>query len=147
MAEDDDNEDPDGRDGAMRPLQQFLNMITKKISVTQDDDYLAPFPYTAPSLWWRKSETEVAGIQWVDGIGVAGRDAPMVPSHCQIQQFLISKKVPATQDDNFLALILYTAPPHGGGSQKRRWWGFNGWMGGVGGYGLEVVGVSRGWGC
>ena len=66
MAEGDDDEDPDGWDGTMSLIQQFLN--TKEVSATQDDDFLAPIPYTAPP-WWRKSENEVAGIQRVDGIG------------------------------------------------------------------------------
>ena len=80
----------------------------------------------------------------MDGIGVEGRDAPMVPSHSKIQQFLITQKVPATQDDDILAPIPYTAPP---------WWrmsdtevaGTQRVDGiGVGGFGLEVVGVSVG---
>ena len=112
--EGDDDDDPDGRYGAMVPsetlIQQFLIMFTKKVPSTQDDDFLALIPYTAPP-WWRKSETEVAGTRQVDGIGVAGGDNPMLPSHCQTQQFLITEKVPSTQDDDFLAPIPYTAPP------------------------------------
>ena len=146
--EGDDDEDPDGGDGAMVPseilIQQIL--ITKKVPSTQDDDFLAPIPYTAPP-WWRKSETEVAGTQRVEGIGVAGRDNPMVLSHCQTQQSLITKKVLSTQDDDFLAPILYSTTMveevrnRGGGDSKGGWdrcWRV--WLGGGGGEGGGVRG-------
>ena len=45
-------------------IQPFLS--TQIIPASADDDFLAPTPYTAP-LKWRKSETEEAGIQQVDG--------------------------------------------------------------------------------
>ena len=116
-------------------------MLTKKVPSTQDDYFLDLIPYTAP--WWRKSETEVAGTRQVDGIGVAGGDNPMLPSHCQTQQFLITEKVPSTQDDDFLAPNLYKAPPRWRKSETdvgiQRVDGTD-----VGGCGLEVVGVRVG---
>ena len=48
-------------------IQRFL--IAKKFPACSADEFLAPSPYTAPQLW-RKSETVVAGIEMVDGIGV-----------------------------------------------------------------------------
>ena len=107
--EGDDDEDPDGLDSAISDcqIQQFQILITQKVPTIHDDDFQAPTPYTAPP-WWRKSEIKKVGIRRVEG--VAGRGSPMV-SHCQIQPFLNTKKVPANQDDDFLASIPYTAPP------------------------------------
>ena len=47
--------------------------IIKKFPASSADDFLAPSPYIAPQLW-RKSETVVAGIEMVDGLGVGGCD-------------------------------------------------------------------------
>ena len=110
----DDDEDPDGRDNAMVPneilAQQLLLMIAKKVPTTKDDDFLAPILLHSTTKV-EEVRTKAAGIQPVDGIGVKGQDAPMVSSHSKIQQFLISEKVPVTQDDDILAPIPYTAPP------------------------------------
>ena len=105
--EGDDDEDPDGRDGAI--IQRLTQPVpaTKRLTACAENDFLAPTTDTAPPRW-RKSETVRTVIQRVDGVG--GQETFTVPSHCQIQIFPIIKKFPASSADDFLAPSPYIAP-------------------------------------
>ena len=142
--EGDDDEDPDGQDRTMGPSDSLiqLSLFNTQFSANKEEELLAPLPKTAPPspATWRRSD--IVTVQNWHVSGVAGQDAAIVSSSCQIQQFLTTQKVPAIQDDDFLAPTPYTAP--------RKWRkseteiaGIQ-WMDGigVGGCGLEVVGLG-----
>ena len=139
------DEDPDKWGAASFPSDSRIQLFLVDMQVsTNAEDFLAPIKtHTSPpsSARWRKSDT--VGIQTQHVYKVGGQDAPMVSSHSKIQQFLISEKVPVTQDDDILAPIPYTSPPMWRKSETKivgieQVYGTE-----VGGCGLDVVGVRR----
>ena len=109
--EGDDDDDPDGQDGAMTPgpIHSLIQPVlaTKKLTASADDVFLAPTTHTAPPRW-RKTEAVKTVILQVDG--VEGQDSTTAPGHCLIQRFLVTKKFPVGLSDDFLAPSPNTAP-------------------------------------
>ena len=145
--EGDDDEDPDGREDAKFSSDNLIHFQCSLVSVqfcsNTEEDIRAPLPITAPPspARWRMSDTYEVRTQHV--CGVAGQKAPMVPSRCQTKSFLTTQKVPAIEDDDFLAPIPYTAPLRWRKSETETA-GIQ-WVDGIGvGWcGLEVVGVRE----
>ena len=82
------------------------SLVNTQFSANTEEELLAPLFKTAPPspATWRRSD--IVTVQNWHVCGVAGQDAAIVSSSCQIQQFLTTQKVPAIQDDDFLVLIF-----------------------------------------
>ena len=107
--DDDEDDSPDERNVTTVPIQCLTQPVlaTKRLTASAENDFLAPTTDTAPPRW-RKSETVRTVILLVDGVG--GQDCSTVPSHYQIQHFLVAQKFPASSADDFLAPSPYSAP-------------------------------------